>query len=236
MNELAIATASAERPPTLGLTESKIGVMNGPAMSIFTIDSENNITFHAGHPAGTDPTTVFVNAKDLDTITSEWPTSRLVETWNSFAGVAPFDDLKPVKKFTDREVAIRRIWNAIQRLSPRQQGADVAKETASATETASAGKSRAKAPKAAKKPKEPKAAKPPRAKKERVAKEGSKTDIVLGLLKRAKGASSDELMKATGWQSHSVRGFLSGTLKKKMKLKVLSVKAEDGTRRYSIKD
>ncbi len=41
-------------------------------------------------------------------------------------------------------------------------------------------------------------------------------------------------MSATGWQAHSVRGFLSGTVGKKMGLKVVSSKAEDGGRRYSV--
>jgi Protein of unknown function (DUF3489) len=44
-----------------------------------------------------------------------------------------------------------------------------------------------------------------------------------------------ELMKATGWQPHSVRGFLSGVLTKKMGLKVRSVKGASGERRYSVK-
>ena len=43
-------------------------------------------------------------------------------------------------------------------------------------------------------------------------------------------------MKATDWQAHSVRGFLSGTIGKKMGLKVASTKTEDGERTYSIKD
>jgi hypothetical protein len=42
-------------------------------------------------------------------------------------------------------------------------------------------------------------------------------------------------MKAAGWQAHSVRGFISGTLTKKMGLTVVSVKGEDGERNYSIK-
>jgi hypothetical protein len=66
------------------------------------------------------------------------------------------------------------------------------------------------------------------------ARQGSKTAKVLDLLKRSDGASLKELMKATGWQAHSVRGFLSGTLGKKMGLTVRSTKAEDGERRYSI--
>jgi Protein of unknown function (DUF3489) len=65
------------------------------------------------------------------------------------------------------------------------------------------------------------------------AREGSKAAKVLGLLRRPDGASLKELMKATGWQRHSVRGFLS-TVGKKMGLKLQSTKAEDGERSYSI--
>jgi hypothetical protein len=63
---------------------------------------------------------------------------------------------------------------------------------------------------------------------------GSKTAKVLDLLKRSGGATLKELQKATGWQPHSLRGFLSGTLRKKMKLRVTSTKAEDEERSYSV--
>jgi hypothetical protein len=67
------------------------------------------------------------------------------------------------------------------------------------------------------------------------ARDGSKTAKVLDLLKRPGGATAKELMKATGWQPHSVRGFLSGTISKKMGLNVTSTKGEDGERSYSVK-
>jgi hypothetical protein len=67
------------------------------------------------------------------------------------------------------------------------------------------------------------------------AREGSKTAKVLDLLKRPTGATMKELMKATGWLPHSVRGFLSGTIGKKMGRAVNSTKGEDGERSYSIK-
>jgi hypothetical protein len=67
------------------------------------------------------------------------------------------------------------------------------------------------------------------------ARTGSKTAKFLGLLKRSGGATSADLMKATGWQAHSVRGFISGVLGRKMGLKVTSTKVEDGKRRYSLK-
>lgn len=67
------------------------------------------------------------------------------------------------------------------------------------------------------------------------ARDGSKAATILELLKRPGGATPNELMKATGWQPHSVRGFLSGTIRKKMGLEVISTKSEDGERSYSIK-
>ena len=67
------------------------------------------------------------------------------------------------------------------------------------------------------------------------ARDGSKAAQVLDLLKRPGGASLQEIMKATDWQAHSVRGFLSGTLRKKMGLTLESAKAEDGERTYSVK-
>jgi Protein of unknown function (DUF3489) len=87
----------------------------------------------------------------------------------------------------------------------------------------------------AKKPaKGAKSAKP--AKMESGARHGSKTEQVLELLKRLDGATLSNLMKATGWQAHSVRGFLSGTVGKKMGLEVRSTKSENGERIYSLKD
>jgi hypothetical protein len=67
------------------------------------------------------------------------------------------------------------------------------------------------------------------------ARDGSKTAKVLDLLKRPEGASMKELLKSTGWQRHSVRGFLSGTIRKKLGMTVTSTKTEDGERTYSIK-
>ena len=67
------------------------------------------------------------------------------------------------------------------------------------------------------------------------AREGSKTATILDLLKRPDGATAKELLKVTGWQPHSLRGFISGTLGKKMGLTVTSTKGEDGERSYSVK-
>ena len=92
----------------------------------------------------------------------------------------------------------------------------------------------AKRAKAAKKA-TPKKKSDKRAKVVGTARDGSKAAKVLDLLKRPDGASTKELMKATGWQAHSVRGFLSGTIGKKMGLTVTSTKIEDGERTFSVK-
>jgi hypothetical protein len=72
-------------------------------------------------------------------------------------------------------------------------------------------------------------------KKPDIARAGSKTAKILDLLKRSGGATMKELIKTTGWQPHSVRGFLSGTVGKKMRLTVVSAKGENGERAYSLK-
>ena len=64
-------------------------------------------------------------------------------------------------------------------------------------------------------------------------KQGSKTAKVLDLLKRPSGATGTDLMKATGWQAHSVRGFISGVLGRKMGFKIRSA-VENGARRYKL--
>jgi hypothetical protein len=62
----------------------------------------------------------------------------------------------------------------------------------------------------------------------------SKQQLCLDLLRRSGGACVEELQAATGWQAHSVRGFLSGTVKKKLGLTLNSDQTGDDPRRYRI--
>jgi hypothetical protein len=61
----------------------------------------------------------------------------------------------------------------------------------------------------------------------------SKQDRIVVLLRRPEGATLDVLVKETKWQKHSVRGFLAGTVRKKLKLPLLSEKI-DGVRTYRV--
>ncbi len=72
-----------------------------------------------------------------------------------------------------------------------------------------------------------------KAKKAKISKAKTKTEQIVGLLGRTDGASIAELMKVTGWQAHSVRGFMSGHLKKHGR-SVQSDMDENGTRRYRL--
>ena len=62
----------------------------------------------------------------------------------------------------------------------------------------------------------------------------SKKDALLHLLHQEDGATLDELMAASQWQAHSVRGFLSGTVKKKLGLLLTSNLTDGGIRQYRI--
>ena len=62
----------------------------------------------------------------------------------------------------------------------------------------------------------------------------TKQNACLRLLARADGASIEDLKSATGWQTHSIRGFLAGTVKKKLGLTLVSSKAEGDLRRYRV--
>ncbi len=63
---------------------------------------------------------------------------------------------------------------------------------------------------------------------------GTKQALLIDLLKRKKGATIEEIVEATGWQAHSVRGAISGALKKKLGLMVTSDPVEKRGRVYRI--
>src|SRR6266571_2710399 len=97
-------------------------------MTIFTIDSENNIAAHGSASEVTDKACEqFTSEKELAQLAAVWPGSRLVDIWNRIPG------LTPVKRFTNRTVAAARIWRAVESLvsgEPSGDGAPARRQSA----------------------------------------------------------------------------------------------------------
>jgi hypothetical protein len=192
-------------------------------METYTIDNEtNNITAHGSTAEAEAVTGVerFSTAAEFAELASNWPSDRLVEIWNGLPGFTP------VKRFKDRKTAIARIWKAIERLDEPETRTTAPVAATKANAAPAKAKSTRKARKEKRAPKGQHRPTTPR--------DGSKKAEVLALLQRIKGATLVELMNATAWQAHSVRGFLSGSLGKKMGLQIESTKREDGERVYRL--
>jgi hypothetical protein len=195
-----------------------------PTMTTFTIDTDNNVTAQtspdeAAAVAGAER---FSTTSELAELAANWPAERLVEIWNSLPGVTP------VEKFKDAKTAVGRIWNC-----PQGLGQPAEKTTKKAAAGSGRPKSASSKPKADHNPR--RAKKGNKGQKTAAGpREGSKKADIIALLQKPKGVTLAELMKATGWQAHSVRGFISGTLGKKDGLKVASDRREDGERVYSL--
>jgi hypothetical protein len=192
-------------------------------MTTFTIDCDNNITAFASlkeaKAADIAGAEYFSSEEELAQLAASWSpagtrgrgSSKLLELWNSLPGVTP------VKKFTDRTTALARIWKAAQALTPPgvPHGAPDAPKAKGSRKKATSGKKAAPA-------------------QNREARDGSKKAQVLELVRQSDGATLKDLMSATGWQAHSVRGFISASLVKKMGLKVESFKTPQGDRAYRV--
>ncbi len=192
-------------------------------MSTFTIDNENNITVYAKAeevPQPGDSTTMtFDSLGALNKVSAEWPMSRFVEIWNSIPGQSP------VKKFQDRKKAVARVWDAIQPLAGNSQSS----EPKRVAEKPKSGRKQAKA--AAKSAK--KANSTNKAGDKPDTERSNKKAEVIAMMKRTKGATLAEIMEATGWQKHTVRGFVS-ILGSKGGQTIESSKNAAGERMYKI--
>ena len=98
------------------------------------------------------------------------------------------------------------------------QAADVGRSAEPAPSTRRKAKKAATAPDT---PKEP-----------RKRRKGTKQAALIDMLRRDEGATIAQIVEATGWQPHTVRGAISGALKKKLGLTVTSEKTEGGERVY----
>ncbi len=190
-------------------------------MSTFAIDPNHNVTaftsLKEARAAQIKGAEYFSSSQDLANLANSWPATRLVDGWNHRAGVPPFDPLKPVKKFTSRKVAVARIWRAVQTLlrpgEPSSPGGEPNRGSATKPSPRPRGTTRL----------------------EPVSRKFSKQAEVMDLMRRPAGATLAEIMDLTAWQAHSVRGFVSGTLKKKLGLRVESFRTEARERTYKIR-
>jgi len=207
-------------------------------MTTFTIDTDNNITAFAGADqaeaviaAGAQP---FATPDELTQLATGWPAERLVAIWNSLPGVTP------AKGFKNPKAAASKIWGRIQSMAETEKPIEAApkaerkpKGGAQGAKGAPAkGKATKKATPSKKLPKGAKAAKPAKPDAD-VPREGSKTAQVVAMLQRKSGATLSEIMEKMGWQKHTVRGFMAGTMKK-AGYQVESFKPEGGERTYRI--
>ena len=182
-------------------------------MATFTISEDNNITAHASAEEARAEvgSTIFDSPAALAEISAAWPGGRLVDIWNSIPGNTP------VKKFENRKKALNRIWKAVQSLAGATGAEPEPRKLAKGA-----------------KPSKPKTAKAAKSVAERGA--GDRTNKkaeVIAMMKRAKGATLAEIMEATGWQAHTVRGFVS-ILGSKGGQTIESSKDASGERRYRI--
>jgi hypothetical protein len=172
-------------------------------MRVFTISADHNVTAY-----GSRTELPSQLEGELAVFASPEELASLAASWPGLRLVEIWNRLpgvRPVRRFTSRKTAVARIWQALSSVS------------AAAAPPPSGRKGRRRAG---------------RRSRQRVARPHSKKAHILGLLERPEGATLTALMKATAWQAHTVRGFLSGTLRKRMGLKIRSFRTSDGDRAY----
>jgi hypothetical protein len=175
---------------------------------VFTIDAGNTLAVSTSteQRGSTSGAARFTNEKQLAALAAHWPSGRLVEIWNKLPGV------RKTGKFTDRQAGVRRIWRAIERLEPHV-GAHAAPD-------ADRGGDRGRVATAAQGP--------------ATARTDTKAARVIALLRQPAGATLKAIMGLTAWQSHTVRGFITAHVRKKMNYRVQSFK-RGGERVYRIR-
>ena len=133
--------------------------------------------------------------------------AQLAEPWPAARLVRVWNSLSgatAVKRFTDRKTAVSRIWKALQ----NGGGNAAAKSKTQRKNSARSNKATARA--------------------------GTKKAHILRLLQRPNGATVVEIMRATDWQPHTVRGFISRALVHDLGLQVARFKREKGQSAYRL--
>ncbi|MBI3896612.1 MAG: tyrosine-type recombinase/integrase [Acidobacteria bacterium] len=197
----------------LGLLESNecnrsIHEQRRTSVPTFIVDSENSIKIARANEKLSHGSESFTTKQKLAALAGQWPGKRLVQIWNAIPGV------QPINRFTDRNTAIDRIWAAIQGWAAEAANGVAASRPKKALE---------------------RMRKKTRAVVLQNARAGSKKAEIMKLLQRPSGVTLHGLMAATGWQAHSVRGFLSAGVRKNLGPKLVSSRGSDGQLRYRVR-
>lgn len=207
----------------------------------YTIDSDYAINAHETAQPKEENQITFGNLAEFQRAAGNWLMPQFVDLWNSFAGVPPFGQLRTIKKFENRNIATKRIWQALESgfaggIQPEQPSEAPDPDATITSEEPIEMPKPKKATKPARvraqsAPKAPKAATAPVTATRAGNGKVSQKDTVLALIGRKTGATLPELMETTGWQAHSVRGFIA-TLHTKHGVNIASSKNDAGERVY----
>ena len=174
-------------------------------MKVFYLEDDNRIRpAFEGTTPHARPSGRFSSKEELARVTVKLPMSQLLDVWNKLPGV------QPLCRFRSRSEALQRIWAAVESLPVRR----CAPRTPVTAHGTNAGQSAGIG------------ARPRPAQ--------GKTAKILTLLMSERGASIEEIMGLTGWQKHSVRGFLTGVVKRQLGLNLVSAKNARGVRLYRV--
>jgi hypothetical protein len=176
-------------------------------MRIFTVDAVNTVAVSTSveHRSLTNGAARFTNERQLAALAVKWPSGRLLEISNNLPRV------RKVTKFRDRQTGVHRIWVAIQHL--KAHGGEHAITKGSNCSSRSKETTPVQEP--------------------AIARLDTKAGRVIALLKHPAGATLRAIMALTGWQAHSVRGFITAHVRQKMNYRVQSF-TRGGERVYRI--
>ncbi len=208
-------------------------------MKTYTINEQNTIVAFATQEeaaAGSaTPFDTFTSAEELAQLAAAWPAERLLAIWNGVDGLTPATEIKDPAKAA--KLLFKRLEKA--EAPAREKPPKANKKAIAGAQAAKGAPAKRKTSKKATAAKNAASAKPaPKTKKAAKAeasapREGSKMAQAVALMQRKNGVTLQELMDTLGWQAHSCRGFVAGSLKK-AGYKIDSFKNAQGERSYKI--
>ena len=199
---------SKTQPPTTKLSDTQLVILAAAAQ-------------RADHSLLPFPESLTVKGAALNKVVDTLCERKLAEERRTISGAAEWrrdKDGRPLGLFTTNAGLLALGVEDTETKAPSQAAASMPRQRKTAA-APPRGKARTASPASTKR---------------RAAPSQSKQDVVIQMLRRQSGVSVDDIIAKTGWQPHSVRGFFSGLVRKKLKLPLVSDVGKDGVRRYHI--